>query len=133
MLTASTTVKSASDQTVSGLAKGSTQRTVNGTSGGQETTTGTTTKGAFTASRVMGDTTQNLVIPVLNDGPAIPKSGTVIRSMKASVTYGGSTQSVSRREVITYDGSTTAKIVITQNDTIRNCTMPLPHGRPVCQ
>jgi hypothetical protein len=34
--------------------------------------------------------------------------------------------------VITYDGSATAKVVITLNGVTENCTLPLPHGRLAC-
>jgi hypothetical protein len=35
--------------------------------------------------------------------------------------------------VITYDGTATAKVVITQDGTTQNCTLPLPRGRLTCQ
>ena len=130
-------VQNASDRTVSGLAQGSTQRTINGTSAGKETTVGKDSTGAFTAVRTVGDTTNNVVIPVpaaAGGPPPYPTAGTVIRAMQASITYAGQApQSTSRREVITYDGSATAKLVITQDGTTRNCTIALPRGRPVCQ
>jgi len=57
----------------------------------------------------------------------------VIRVMQATLTYtGASTASIERREVVTYDGSATAKIVITQNDSTRNCTKALPRGPLTC-
>jgi hypothetical protein len=129
-----TTVDHASDQTVSGLAKGSTKRTVNATSGGTETTKGTTDNGAsFTAQRVIGDTTAKLVVPVANRRPSYPTSGTVTRSMKVTVTVGTQAPATkTRREVITYDGSSTAKVVITKNDSTKTCTQPLPHGHLTC-
>lgn len=126
------TVNSSSDRTVSGLAVGSTQRTVNGTSRGQESTTGTSSDGAFTATRLVGDTTSNLVIPVESGRPTYPTAGTVIRSMHATYTVGGTTTTHDRREVITYNGSATANITITQDGTTKSCTLPLPHGRPDC-
>lgn len=126
-------VNNSSDRTVSGLAVGSTQRTVNGTSKGEETTTGTNEDGAFTAVRLVGDTTTGLVIPIVSGKPTYPTAGTVIRSMKATVTIaGGSPTTKSRREVITYDGSATAKISITQDGVTKNCSLPLPRGRPTC-
>lgn len=126
-------VQHASDRTVSGLAQGSIQRTVNGTSAGQETTTGTDSTGSFTALRTAGDTIQAVVIPVKDGHPSYPVNGTVIRSMKVVVTYTGSAATTStRREVITYDGTDTAKIVITHDGVTRNCTLPLPHGRLSC-
>ncbi|MDQ6827436.1 MAG: hypothetical protein M3081_01045 [Gemmatimonadota bacterium] len=132
IISATTTVANTSNRTVTGLASGSTQRTVNGTSAGNEATTGTTTAGAFSITRVMGDTTTGLKIPVTTSGPTYPIAGTVIRSMRASVTAAGATTASSRREVVTYDGTATAKIVITQDGTTKNCTLPLPHGHPVC-
>jgi hypothetical protein len=128
------TVKSSSDRTVGGLAVGSTQRTVNGTSRGEESTTGTNTDGVFLATRLVGDTTSGLVIPLESGRPTYPTAGTVIRSMHSSVTIAGGTPTAhARREVITYNGSATATITITQDGTIKTCTVPLPHGMPVCQ
>ena len=132
---ATTTVQHASTRTVSGLARGSTQRTINGTSAGAETTVGKDTAGTFTVSRTAGDTTKNVVIPVATSTtPTYPTAGTIIRAMQITVTRTGQTPaSASRREVITYDGSATAKLVITENGTTRTCTLPLPFGRPTCQ
>lgn len=128
------TVQHTSDRTVSGLAAGSTQRTVNGASKGTEQSSGTTADGtAFTASRVAGDTTTGLIVPIQDGRPTYPTAGTVIRGMEATVTVTGkSPVTSSRREVITYDGSTTAKVVITKNGTTKNCTLPLPFGRLTC-
>lgn len=133
ILTATTQVNNSSNRTVAGLAAGSTQRTVNGTSAGTESVTGTSSRGTFTATRAAGDTTRALVVPVENGKPTYPRSGTVIREMKATVTFAGSAAvSSTRREVITYDGSTTAKVVITKDGVTKNCTMALPRGRPEC-
>jgi hypothetical protein len=131
--TATSTVNGSSDLTVSGLASGSTQRTVNDTSAGTDATTGTRNGVAFTASRSAGDTTTALVIPIQNDHPTYPTAGTIVRSMTATVTMTGQTPSMSsRREVITFDGSATAKVVITQDGVTKNCTKPLPHGQLTC-
>jgi len=127
-------VNNNSDQTITGLAVGSTQRTVNGTSRGSESTTGTNADGPFTASRLVGDTTSGLVIPIVSGRPTYPTAGTVIRSMTATVAIQGQTPTTkSRREVITYDGSATATIVITQDGTTKTCSLPLPRGMPTCQ
>ncbi|HUQ21257.1 MAG TPA: hypothetical protein VM099_16715 [Gemmatimonadaceae bacterium] len=125
-------VSNSSDRTVTGLASGSTQRTVNGTSRGQESTAGTNTDGAFTATRLVGDTTSGLVIPIVEGRPTYPTAGTVIRSMHATFTVGGATTTHDRREVVTYNGSATASITITQDGATKTCTLPLPHGRPDC-
>jgi hypothetical protein len=134
IVSATTSVNDASDRTVTGLAKGSTQRTVNGTSKGQESTTGESSRGKFTATRVVGDTTVGVVIPVSTDGSkTYPTAGTVVREIRASLTYEGqAATTVSRREVVTYDGSATAKVVITENGTTKNCTRPLPRGPLSC-
>ncbi len=130
-------VQHGSDRTVTGLAPGSPQRTVNGTSAGQETTTGTRDGKAFTAVRIVGDTTVGLVIPApVADGPRpYPTAGTVTRSMQVTVTFEGESPTTSaRREVITYDGSDTATIVITQDGATKTCTLRLTtRERPTCQ
>lgn len=133
ILTANTTLSHRSDRTVTGLASGSTQRTVVGTSQGEESTTGTSSKGTFTARRLAADTTRGLVIPIVEGRKTYPTAGTVIRVMTASVTFAGeATVTASRREVITYDGTDVAKIVITINGDTKTCTMQLPKGRLNC-
>jgi hypothetical protein len=136
VLTATTTVQSSSDRTVAGLAQGSTQRTVNGASRGTETTTGTSSRGAFTASRTVGDTARGVVVPVraaADTSRTYPTAGTVVRAMSATVTYAGQAPTtVTRREVVTYDGSATARVTVTENGATRNCTRALPRGRLTC-
>lgn len=129
-----TTVSHTSDRTVTGLAAGATQRTVNGTASGTETSSGLNRDAVrFTSVRVSGDTTQGLVIPVSTTGPSYPTAGTVRREMKVTITLAGGTPTTStRREVITYNGSTSATVVITTNGTSKTCTLPLPRGRMVC-
>jgi hypothetical protein len=129
------TVNNSSDRTVTGLAPTSTQRTVNGWSKGAETATGTNRDGQrFTAVRTSNDTTTGLVVPVSTGStPSYPTAGRVVRVMSVQTTLDGGTPSTnSRSEVITYDGSATAKLVITENGTTRNCTIALPRGRPSC-
>ena len=133
ILTARTAVTSSSSRITTGLASGSTQRTVNGVSAGRETTEGTSSNGIFSSVRVMGDTTTGLVIPVVASGYPYPTAGTVIRSMSVTVSYDSGTPVTStRREVITYDGTTTAKLSITKDGVTKACTIALPRGRPVC-
>jgi hypothetical protein len=119
---------------VSGLSSASTQRTINGAARGEETTTGKTDSGVvFTATRLVGDTTTALVIPVVSGKPTYPTSGKVVRQMKATVTLSGGTPTTKeRREVITYDGSATATLVITTDGTTKTCKLPLPRGIPSC-
>ena len=128
-------VQHASDRTVGGLAVGSTQRTVNGTSAGTETRSGTSDSlGHYVAVRTIGDTATGLVVPVENGRPTYPTAGTVVRSMTVTVTFDGQTPTTtSRREVVTYDGTSTAKVVITKDGTTKTCTLPLPRGRLTCE
>jgi hypothetical protein len=131
---ATTTVQHASDRTVSGLAAGSTQRTVNGTSTGRENTSGSNDKGAFTVVRVVADTTRNVVIPVSSGTRTYPTAGIVIRAMSVTLTYAGQTPTTSvRREVVSYDGTNTAKVTITKDGETKTCTLPLPRGRLTCE
>ena len=128
-----TTVQYVSDRTVGGLADASTERTVSGTSAGEESTVATDSIGRFTLTRVAGDTVAGVVIPIATEGRRYPTSGTVIRSMKVTLTYDGQTPASStRREVVTYDGSTTATVVITQDGETQTCSLPLPRGRLSC-
>ncbi|HEX6370940.1 MAG TPA: hypothetical protein VF006_18620 [Longimicrobium sp.] len=132
---ATSTVEHASDRTVGGLAAGSTQRTVNGTSAGRESTSGTDGTGSYTAVRVAADSISGVVIPeaTTDDRRPYPTAGRVVRSMQVTVTYSGQAARTStRREVVTYDGSSTATLVITRDGETRTCTIPLPHGRPTC-
>lgn len=128
-------ISETSTQMLGGFAKGSPQHTVDGSSAGTETTTGTSPEGVFTAKRMAGDTVKGVLIPVSTTNPfqTYPTAGTIIRAMSATVTISGQSPATStRREVITYDGSSTAKVVITQNDSTQNCTLPLPRGRLTC-
>lgn len=128
------TVHNTSTRTVTGLSSASTQRTVNGAARGQESTAGKTDSAvAFTATRLVGDTTSGVVIPIVSGKPTYPTAGTVIRQMTATVTLaGGSPTTKTRREVLTYDGSATATLVITTGGTTKTCKLPLPHGAPTC-
>ena len=129
------TVQHSSDRTVTGLAAGSTSKTVNGVSSGTENTSGVNREGVrFTSVRVSGDTVAGLVIPKSTSiAASYPTMGTVRREMKVTMTLDGGTPTVStRREVITYDGSATATVVITRDGTSKTCTLPLPRGRMVC-
>jgi hypothetical protein len=130
----SSTVNLAGTQTVSGLAAGSTSRTVNGATRGTETTSGTSNAGAFSSMRTVGDTTTGLVLPVPSNGhPSYPMAGTVVRAMELTVTLPGKAPtSASRREAVTYNGTSTATVVITTNGATTNCTQGLPHGRLSC-
>lgn len=133
---AQTTVAHNSDRTVTGLAPGATQRTINGTSAGRESTVGRDTAGAYTLLRVGGDTIDGVVIPVRNDsmGASYPSSGKVIRSMAATLTRGDVVRSITRREVLTFNGTATATLVITQNGVTKTCTVSLAQrARPNCR
>ena len=127
-------VNHTSNRTVTGLAAGSTQRTVNGAARGEESTTGKTDSGVvFTAVRLLGDTTTGLIIPIVSGRPTYPTAGKVVRQMKATITLAGQSPTTrERREVITYDGSDSATLVITIDGTTKTCKLPLPRGVPSC-
>jgi hypothetical protein len=129
------TVSSSSSQTVSGLAKGSASRTVNSKSAGTENTTGTSHQGAFTSTRIAGDTVTGVMIPASTSTNRFPypTAGTIARGISTTVQITGQSATKStRHELVTYDGSATAKVVITQDGVTQNCTLPLPHGRLTC-
>jgi hypothetical protein len=128
------TVHHSSNRTVSGLASGSTKRTVDGGSKGTEDASGKTPDSvSFTSSRVVADTVKGLVVPLMDNHPTFPIAGTVTRFMQATLTLSGQPPvTKSRMEVITYDGTDTAKVVITKNGTTKNCKMPLPFGKLIC-
>jgi hypothetical protein len=128
-----TTVQHSSDRTITGLAQGSAERTVNGASSGTETTTGSDSAGAYSGVRVIGDTIQKVVLPVTTSDSTYPTAGTIIRSMQVTAAYAGKTpESSTRREVVIFDGSNTASVVITKDGTTQNCTLPLPKGILSC-
>jgi hypothetical protein len=127
------TVQHNSDRTVTGLAQGSNQRTVNGTSAGTEMTTGTDSVGTFNAVRTVGDTIQNVIVPASSSDSTYPSAGTIIRSMRVSVTDQGQTPTTTRRrEVVTFDGSSTAAVEVTEDGVTRSCSLVLPHGQLTC-
>jgi hypothetical protein len=129
----SRTVDASSDRTVSGLADGSSQRTIDGTSSGRETTSGSDSVGTFTAVRVIGDTIQGVVTPNQTDAATYPTAGTIVRSMQVTATYQGQTPtSSSRREVVTFDGSNRAAVVIIQDGETQHCTLDLSSRQLSC-
>lgn len=129
-----TTVNESSVQTITGLAKGSTQRKVDGASAGTENTTGTSSMGSFTATRIAGDTITGVVIPVGTSRPPFPTAGSIVRSMKVTMTLKGQAPAIStRREMITYASNDTATVVITEDGNTQNCKLPLPFGHLTCQ
>jgi hypothetical protein len=128
------TVNSNSNITVVGLAVGSTERTVNGTTSGTESTVGTDRDGVkFTSLRMAGDTVTGVIIPLQNGSPTYPTAGTIVRSMQVTVTLDGQTPTTSsRREVITFDGTNTAQISVTQDGVTKTGTLSLAGGELDC-
>jgi hypothetical protein len=122
-----------SNRTITGLAAGSAQRTVDGTSIGTERTTGIADAGAFEAVRTVHDTVSGIVVPLVAGRPTYPGAGRVSRNMSVTVTLDGATKTHTRSEIVTYDGTPIAKVVITQDGATKNCTLPLPRGRLTCE
>jgi hypothetical protein len=119
-------------QTVTGLTGAS--RTVNGTSAGTETSTGVSFFGPFTAKRTTADTISGVVIPkrTSDNMKVFPTAGSVTRTMSATLDIQGATLTTTRKETITFDGTSTAKVVIVKDGVTQNCTLPLPHGHLTC-
>jgi hypothetical protein len=132
--TTTSTVTHSSNRTVEGLAPGKTERKIDGVASAQENIVGTRDDVKFTATRVVNESTTNLVIPIVDGRPTIPKSGTVIRDMTVSITpEGGAATTKSRREEITFDGTNVVSVKITIDGTTQNCTITLPSKRLVCE
>lgn len=128
----SSTIHHHSDHTVTGLAEGSTELTVNGESAGVETTTGTDDVGDFTAERKIGDTVEDLVVPV-RQGRRFPTSGTIVRTVEVTITYTGQApKTTTRRETVTFTGSNSATVEITQAGSTWTCSLVLPRGPLSC-
>ena len=67
-----------------------------------------------------------VIIPLQNGRPTFPTAGTIVRSMQATVTLSGQTPTTSsRREVITFNGTSTAQISVTQDGTTKTGTLSL--------
>jgi hypothetical protein len=120
-------------QTVTGLTTD--ERTVNGTAAGTETSTGMSIFGPFTATRTVGDTITDVVIPkrTAEHFKVFPTAGTVTRTMSLTLHVQDADLTTTRTETITYDGTSTAKVVIVKDGVTQNCTLPLPHGRLTCE
>ncbi|MFL5478422.1 MAG: hypothetical protein ACJ79X_05345, partial [Gemmatimonadaceae bacterium] len=87
----------------------------------------------FTSLRTAGDTVTGVVIPLQNGRPTFPTAGTIVRSMQATVTLAGQTPTTSsRREVITFDGTSTAQVSVTQDGVTKTGTLSLAGGRLDC-
>ena len=129
------TVNHESDRTVSGLRPASSARTLNATSAGSEEATFDTDMGPVTISHTASDAVTGVVIPKPTDGShPYPIAGKVERQMAVRIVRAGvPPETHSRSEVLTYDGSATASLVITFDGGTKSCSLPLPHGRPVCQ
>ena len=131
---ATTTVDHSSDRTIVGLAPGKTSRTINGTARAIEITEGTREGVEFASSREASDTTTALVIPIVDGKPTIPTSGVIIRNMKVTITKAGDeSRTRTRREKITFDGTSVITVEITQDGVTRNCTITLPGRELICE
>jgi len=80
----------------------------------------------FTSLRTAGDTVSGVIIPLQNGRPTFPTAGSIVRSMQATVTLAGQTPTTSsRREVITFDGTNTAQVSVTQDGVTKTGTLSL--------
>ncbi len=68
-----------------------------------------------------------------SSGQTYPTAGTIRRSMQVTVTYAGQSPTASSCwEVVTFDGSSAAKVVSTRDSTTQTCRPSLPRGSPTC-
>ncbi|HEU4994993.1 MAG TPA: hypothetical protein VFT29_09235 [Gemmatimonadaceae bacterium] len=128
------TVHHASDFTVEGLSPGKTERKVNGTAEAHEEINGRRHGTNFTAVRDADDKVTDVIIPITDDRPTIPSSGSVLRHMKVTITpEGGAAKTKERTEEITFDGTNVISVKITQDGVTKNCTITLPRKKLVCE
>lgn len=126
---AAVTIDRLSDFTVTGVQASSKQETRNGTESGTTTIVATTSAGKSTSVMSFGDTVQNVV--VLKPDSLVkqywPSSGTIIRSHSGTRSLEGSSEkkSISRREVMTFNGTALVQVTITVNGESRTCTRDL--------
>lgn len=126
---ATVTIDRLSDFTVTGVQASSKQETRNGTESGTTTIVATLSSGKSTSLITFGDTVQNVV--VLKPDSLVkqywPSSGTIVRSLNGTRTLDGSAEhkAISRREVITFNGTAVIPVTITINGVTRTCTRDL--------
>jgi hypothetical protein len=137
------TIDERGEHTVNGMQKGSTTRTVNGWREGTSAQVRTTPERVVKTSIVYADTTRGLIHSIEKREPAVagqklppifPLSGSVVRySTTTTSTEGKPAEMHTLRELITYDGSSVAKVVITHNGVTKHCTRDLATGKMACQ
>lgn len=128
------TIDRHSDLTVTGVQPGSTRRTFDGVEQGAIGIVARLARGTFTSDVSFADTTRGLVFAA-NDAsaPRWPLGGTVIRTAVGTRSRaGGEAQSFSRREVVVFDGTSTALLTITVNGQTRSCIIDLTARRVNC-
>ena len=130
--TITTTVDRSSDETVTGLAKGSTQRAVNGTANGTENSTGTDSRGTITVARTYADTTKDMTFKSPPDSTArFPLSGTITRNLSSSVKVNdAAAKSYTSREVHTFEAGGKLTVRTTMNGQTRTCVIQLGVKQP---
>jgi hypothetical protein len=133
--TGTTTVNRNSEETVTGLGPSSTQRVVNGTATGSEDSQGTDTRGTMAVKRTYADTTTGMTFPaVFNLLNPFPIAGSIVRSVKSSVTLnGGTPKEYTAREVATFEAGGKLTVKTTVNGQTRTCVIQLGTlSAPVC-
>jgi hypothetical protein len=127
-----TTMEATHHAEVSGLAGRETSVTLNANGTSKVTMAATRNGKAITTTVAARDVTKDLVVPVPRVRGAFPKSGTVTSERTVSATDGTNRVERAYREVITFDGSASARVTITANGTTKSCTLALDTGRLAC-
>jgi hypothetical protein len=127
-----TTMEAAHHAEVSGLAGRETAVTLNANGTSKVTMAASRNGRTITTTATASDLTKDLVVPVPRARGAYPKSGTVTHEHSVTATDGTGSATRSYREVITFDGSATAKVTITVNGATKSCTRALDTGRLSC-
>lgn len=128
----STTMEATHHSEVSGLAGRETSVTLNANGTSKVTMIASRNGKTVTTTATASDLTKDLVVPVPRARGAFPKSGTVTHERTVTATDGTNSATRSVREVISFDGSATAKVTITVNGATKHCTRALDTGRLAC-
>lgn len=126
------TIDRSSSITVSGLGRESTRHTIDGTEHGTSSATLTTDRGTVTLSETFTASTAGLVVPAPFTAGSWPLAGTTTRQSTLTATGGSTTRSTSVSETVTYNGTSTATVVITRDGKTRNCTRDLSARTMTC-
>lgn len=142
-----TTVSRNSEETVTGLQRGSKERVVNGTGSGTEDSKVTDSRGTMTMKRTYSDTTKDLTLPTVTTTsttsgstatppptPVYPTAGTITRNSKATGKLAdGSEKTWTIREVREFEAGGKLTVTTIINGVTHTCVFDLTtRAKPTC-